>query len=78
MLVAEPASRSDAEHFFNRAIDVARSQNAKSLELRAVMSLARLWRSQKKSRKARARLEDVYGWFTEGFDTVDCESDLSL
>jgi len=60
-----------AETEFQLAIDIARRQGAKSLELRAVMSLARLWMEQGNAERARARLADCYGWFTEGFDTAD-------
>jgi serine/threonine protein kinase/predicted ATPase len=71
LLRLEAAASSETEQCFQRAIDVARSQKAKSLELRAAMSLARLWCAQGKRAEARTRLADVYGWFTEGFDTVD-------
>jgi predicted ATPase len=54
-----------------RALDVARRQQAKSLELRAAMSLARLWQQQGKRDAARELLAKVYDWFTEGFDTAD-------
>ena len=60
-----------AETCFHQALDIARHQRAKSLELRAAMSLARLWQSQGKRQAARDLLAPVYGWFTEGFDTVD-------
>jgi class 3 adenylate cyclase/predicted ATPase len=60
-----------AERYFERALAVARQQHAKSWELRAAMSLARLWRSQGKPQQARELLAPVYGWFTEGFDTRD-------
>ena len=53
------------------AIDIAQQQEAKSLELRATVSLARLWQSQGKQAETRQVLADIYGWFTEGFDTVD-------
>jgi predicted ATPase len=62
---------SKAEDYFERALAVARQQQAKSWELRASMSLARLWRDQGKPRQARELLAPVYGWFTEGFDTRD-------
>jgi predicted ATPase len=62
---------SQAEHCFYQALAVARSQQAKSLELRAATSLARLWQSQRKRDEARELLEPVYSWFTEGFDTTD-------
>jgi hypothetical protein len=60
-----------AEAYFERALTVARQQQAKSWELRAAMSLARLWRDQGKVQQARELLAPVYGWFTEGFDTLD-------
>ena len=60
-----------AEWYFQHALSVARSQQAKSWELRAAMSLARLWRDQGKRVEARDLLASVYGWFTEGFDTRD-------
>jgi predicted ATPase len=62
---------SKAEDYFERALAFARQQQAKSWELRASMSLARLWRDQGKPRQARELLAPVYGWFTEGFDTRD-------
>ena len=60
-----------AEAYFERALAVARAQQAKSWELRAAMSMARLWRDQRKVQQARELLAPVYGWFTEGFDTLD-------
>jgi predicted ATPase len=60
-----------AEKYFGRALAVARKQQAKSWELRAAISMARLWRDQGKSQQARELLAPVYGWFTEGFDTLD-------
>ena len=60
-----------AEAYFERALAVARQQQAKSWELRAAMSMARLWRDQGKRDEARDLLAPVYGWFTEGFDTLD-------
>jgi adenylate cyclase len=61
----------EAEACFLKAIEVARRQQAKSLELRAVMSLSRLWQQQGKKEEARQMLAEIYGWFTEGFDTAD-------
>ena len=61
----------EAEACFLKAIEIARRQQAKSLELRATMSLARLWRHQGKGEEARKMLAEIYGWFTEGFDTAD-------
>ena len=60
-----------AETHFLRAIKVARQQKAKSLELRATISLSRLWQRQGKGAVARRQLAEVYEWFTEGFDTPD-------
>jgi predicted ATPase len=60
-----------AEAYFQRSLSVARQQQAKSWELRAAMSMARLWRDQGKRDEARDLLAPVYGWFTEGFDTRD-------
>jgi predicted ATPase len=60
-----------AEMYFQRALEVARSQQAKSWELRAAMSLARLWRDQGRGAEGRDLLAAVYGWFSEGFDTND-------
>ncbi len=69
---------SEAEAAFERAIDVARRQEARSLELRASSSLARLWQSQSKTAEARDLLAPVYGWFTEGFDTADLKEAKAL
>jgi predicted ATPase len=67
-----------AEKYFDRALAVARQQQTKSFELRASMSLARLWRSQGKAQQARELLARVYGWFTEGFDTRDLKEAKAL
>ena len=67
-----------AEAHFERALSVARQQQAKSWELRASMSLARLWRDQGKVQQARELLAPVYGWFTEGFDTRDLKEAKAL
>jgi predicted ATPase len=67
-----------AETYFDRALAVARQQQAKSWELRASMSLARLWRDQGKVPQARELLAPVYGWFTEGFDTRDLKEAKAL
>ncbi len=71
LLVRSAENTSEAEACFNRAIDVARRQSAKSPELRAATSLARLWQAAGKTAEARELLAPVYGWFTEGFDTSD-------
>ena len=67
-----------AQASFERALTVARQQQAKSWELRAAMSLARLWRDQGKVQQARELLAPVYGWFTEGFDTLDLKEAKAL
>ena len=64
-------STQEAEDCFWKAIEIARKQQAKSLELRAVMSLARLWQQQGKQHEAHEMLSEIYGWFTEGFTAVD-------
>jgi class 3 adenylate cyclase/predicted ATPase len=69
---------SNSERYFERALAVAREQQAKSWELRSAMSLARLWRSQGKPRQARELLAPVYGWFIEGFDTRDLKEAEAL
>jgi TOMM system kinase/cyclase fusion protein len=63
----------EVETYFHQALDIARRQEAKSLELRAAMSLARLWQHQGKHAEAHQVLAEVYGWFTEGFDTADLQ-----
>ena len=76
LLSREPDAK--AEAYFERAISVARQQQAKSWELRATMSMARLWRDQGKREEARDLLAPVYGWFTEGFDTLDLKEAKAL
>jgi predicted ATPase len=68
----------EAEACFLKAIEIARKQQAKSLELRAVMSLSRLWQQQGKKEEARQMLAEIYNWFTEGFDTVDLQEAKAL
>jgi predicted ATPase len=69
----EPGVQQEAEEYFQQAIEVARRQSAKSWELRAVMSLSRLWQQQNKKAEARQLLAEIYGWFTEGFETKDLQ-----
>ena len=69
---------SQAEAYFERALTVARAQQAKSWELRAAMSMARFWHDQGMREKARALLAPIYGWFTEGFDTRDLKEAKAL
>ena len=79
--IASLASELDAakaQAYFERALSVARAQHAKSWELRAAMSMARLWRAQGKRDEARELLAPVYGWFTEGFDTRDLKDAKAL
>jgi predicted ATPase len=68
----------EAEGYFLKAIETTRKQRAKSLELRAVMSLSRLWQRQGKKNEARQLLAEVYGWFTEGFTTKDLQEAKAL
>ena len=77
LLSPEPDA-AKAEGYFERALEVARKQQAKSWELRAAMSMARLWRDQGKLQQARELLAPVYGWFTEGFDTRDLKEAKEL
>jgi predicted ATPase len=70
--------QAEAETWLQRALEVARRQEAKSLELRAAMSLARLWQQQGKRADAHALLAPIYGWFTEGFDTADLQEAKAL
>jgi predicted ATPase len=71
-------AQSEAEACFLKAIEIARKQQAKSLELRAVMSLSRLWQHQGKREEARQMLAEIYNWFTEGFDTKDLQEAKEL
>jgi predicted ATPase len=73
-----PDPQAEAEACFLKAIAVTRQQQAKSLELRASMSLARLWQRQDKEAEARQLLSEIYGWFTEGFDTKDLQEAKAL
>jgi predicted ATPase len=79
LLLRQPGTpQAEAETWLQRALDVARHQEAKSLELRAAMSLARLWQQQGKQAEARELLASIYGWFTEGFDTADLQEARGL
>jgi predicted ATPase len=77
-LKSPQADTAKAHAYFERALAIARQQQAKSWELRASMSLARLWRDRGKSQQARELLAPVYGWFTEGFDTRDLKDAKAL
>jgi len=63
---------------FQKALELARQQSAKSWELRAAMSLGRLWQQQNQKAEARQLLSEVYNWFTEGFDTADLQEAKAL
>ena len=67
-----------AEAYFERALAVARAQQAKSWELRAAMSMSRMWRDLCKRQQARDLLAPIFGWFTEGFDTLDLKQAKAL
>jgi predicted ATPase len=71
LLKKDDSDAAEARHCFQRAIETARNRSAKSWELRATMSLARLLAKQDRREEGRAMLVDIYGWFTEGFDTAD-------
>ncbi|MGC2078216.1 MAG: hypothetical protein WA728_19715 [Xanthobacteraceae bacterium] len=77
-LLSPDPDATKAEAYFDRALMVARQQQAKSWELRAAMSMARLWRDQGKPQQARELLAPIYGWFTEGFDTHDLKEAKAL
>jgi predicted ATPase len=77
-LISPAPDASKAEAYFERAIAIAREQKAKSWELRAATSLARLWRDQGKRQQARDHLAPIYGWFTEGFNTLDLKEAKAL
>jgi predicted ATPase len=80
-LSASPLPRfpvSSPEESFQKAIDIAQQQQAKALELRAAVSLARLWQQRGENAEARRLVEEIYGWFTEGFDTSDLQAAEAL
>jgi len=78
LLVHSAEQHAEAETCFRQALDIARHQQAKSWELRAAISLARLWQHQGKRATARQMLAEIYGWFTEGFDTADLQEARAL
>jgi tetratricopeptide (TPR) repeat protein len=78
MLLQDPLARDDPEQSFRKAIDIARRQGAKSWELRATTSLARLLARQDYREEARTMLAEIYNWFTEGFDTADLKDAKAL
>ncbi len=78
LLARSPEHYAEAETCFRQALDIARHQEAKSWELRAAMSLSRLWQRQGKRAEAHGLLAPIYGWFTEGFDTTDWQEAKAL
>jgi predicted ATPase len=78
VLMSPDPDAAKAQAYFERALAVARAQQAKSWELRAATSLARLWRNQGKPQQARELLAPIYSWFTEGFETRDLKEAEAL
>ena len=78
MLRQDDSNAAETQSCFQRAIDIARKQSAKSFELRATTSLARLLESLGRRGEARTMLAEIYGWFTEGFDTADLKDAKAL
>jgi predicted ATPase len=78
LLLQQGTPPAEAEAWLQRALDVARRQEAKALELRAAMSLSRLWQQQGKRQAAYDLLAPIYHWFTEGFDTADLQDARAL
>lgn len=78
LLLLQGVADNVIENDFRRAINIARKQKAKSLELRATMSLSQLWYSRGKQLEARQLLPEIYDWFTEGFDSVDLKKAAKL
>ena len=78
LLKQDDSNTAEAQNCFQRAIDIARKQSAKSWELRATMSLARLLANQGRRDEARTMLAEIYNWFTEGFDTADLKDAKAL
>jgi predicted ATPase len=78
LLALSAEKHTEAATCFHQALDIARQQQAKSLELRAATSLSRLWQQQGKRGEARELLAPIYGWFTEGFDTADLREARAL
>ena len=78
LLLKKGEADSNTENCFQQALEVSRRQQAKSLELRAAMSMSRLWQKQSKQKEAHKLLSEIYGWFTEGFDTKDLQDAKAL
>ena len=77
-MVRSAKKQAEVEACFNQAIEIARKQSAKSLELRAATSLSRFWHDQGKRKEAHELLAPIYDWFTEGFDTGDLKEARAL
>ena len=77
-VTGQPAETLSPEECFLKALEIARHQQARSLELRATLSLGRLWHERGPEAEARQRLEEIYGWFTEGFETLDLQEARAL
>ena len=78
LLKTDGQAINEAERCFQRALQIAQSRGEKSLELRAAMSLAQLWQRQRRHEDAHRLVADIYGWFTEGFDTADLRAAKTL
>lgn len=78
LLALSPQNQAEAEVCYRQAVEAARRQSARSLELRAVRSLSRLWQRQGKRQRACQLLVERYGWFTEGFETPDLQEARAL
>jgi predicted ATPase len=78
LLLMQGINETDVEAYYQQALSIARQQNAKTYELRAAMSLSRLWQRQGKTEEACAILSEIYNWFTEGFDTADLKEAKAL
>ena len=78
LLALSTENHGEAEAYFRQALEVAHRQSAKALELRAAMSVSRLWQHQGKRNDARQLLAEIYDWFTEGFDTADLKDAKAL
>jgi predicted ATPase len=78
LLLVQGATEIDVEACFRQAIEIAQRQEAKSLELRATVSMGRLWQKQGKHQEARQLLAEIYSWFTEGFNTPDLQEARTL
>ena len=78
LLLCRASAQAEAERAFQQALSIARKQHARSLELRAATSLARLWQAHGRRKDARRLLEPTYAWFSEGFDTPDLREAAAL